>query len=46
MGSKRCNYSFRTHQITKVFDDKYGYEYANGKNENVPLSFILICQVV
>ena len=28
-----------THQITKVFDDKYGYEYANGKNENVPLSF-------
>ncbi len=28
-----------THQITKVFDDKYGYEYANGRNENVPLSF-------
>ena len=28
-----------THQIIKVFDDKYGYEYANGKNENVPLSF-------
>ncbi len=29
----------QTHQITKVLDDKYGYEYANGKNENVPLSF-------
>ena len=28
-----------THQITKVLDDKYGYEYANGRNENVPLSF-------
>ena len=29
----------KTHQITKVFDDKYGYQYAEGKNENVPLSF-------
>ena len=29
----------QTHQITKVLTDKYGYEYANGKNENVPLSF-------
>ena len=29
----------QTHQITKVLDDKYGYEYANGKNANVPLSF-------
>ena len=28
-----------TNQVTKVLDDKYGYEYANGKNENVPLSF-------
>lgn len=28
-----------TEQITKVFDDKYGYDYANGRNENVPLSF-------
>ena len=28
-----------THQITKVLNDKYGYEYAQGKNENVPLSF-------
>lgn len=28
-----------TNQITKIFDDKYGYEYSNGKNENVPLSF-------
>ena len=28
-----------THQITKVLTDKYGYEYAQGKNENVPLSF-------
>jgi len=29
----------QTHQVTKVLTDKYGYEYANGKNENVPLSF-------
>lgn len=29
----------KTHQVTKVLDDKYGYQYANGKNENVPLSF-------
>ena len=29
----------QTHQITKALDDKYSYEYANGKNENVPLSF-------
>ncbi len=29
----------KTHQITKVFDDKYGYQYAEGKSENVPLSF-------
>ena len=28
-----------THQITKVLTDKYGYQYAEGKNENVPLSF-------
>jgi hypothetical protein len=28
-----------TEQITKVLNDKYGYEYSNGKNENVPLSF-------
>ncbi len=28
-----------THQVTKVLTDKYGYEYSNGKNENVPLSF-------
>ena len=28
-----------THQITKVLSDKYGYQYAQGKNENVPLSF-------
>ena len=28
-----------TEQITKVLNDKYGYEYANGKNEDVPLSF-------
>ncbi len=29
----------QTHQVTKVLNDKYGYEYADGKNENVPLSF-------
>ena len=29
----------QTHQVIKVLTDKYGYEYANGKNENVPLSF-------
>ena len=29
----------QTQQITKVLTDKYGYEYAQGKNENVPLSF-------
>lgn len=28
-----------TDQITKVLNDKYGYKYADGKNENVPLSF-------
>ena len=28
-----------THQITKVLTDKYGYQYEQGKNENVPLSF-------
>ena len=28
-----------TEQITKVLTDKYGYQYAEGKNENVPLSF-------
>ena len=28
-----------THQVTKVLTDKYGYKYADGKNENVPLSF-------
>ena len=27
-----------THQITKVLTDKYGYQYEQGKNENVPLS--------
>ena len=29
----------KTNQVTKVFDDKYGYKYADGKNEDVPLSF-------
>lgn len=29
----------KTHQVTKVLTDKVGYTYANGKNENVPLSF-------
>ena len=29
----------QTHQITKVLTDKYGYDYAQGKSENVPLSF-------
>ena len=28
-----------TKQYTKVLTDKYGYDYSNGKNENVPLSF-------
>lgn len=28
-----------TEQYTKVLTDKYGYDYSNGKNENVPLSF-------
>jgi len=30
---------FKTHQLNKVLHDKYGYDYADGKNENVPLSF-------
>ena len=29
----------KTHQLTKVLTDKYGYEYAQGKSEDVPLSF-------
>ncbi len=29
----------KTHQLNKVLHDKYGYDYADGKNENVPLSF-------
>lgn len=29
----------KTHQVTKVLTDKVGYTYADGKNENVPLSF-------
>ncbi len=28
-----------TEQITKVLTDKYGYQYSEGKNESVPLSF-------
>ena len=28
-----------THQVTKVLTDKYGYQYAEGKVETVPLSF-------
>lgn len=28
-----------TEQLTKIPNDKYGYQYANGKNETVPLSF-------
>lgn len=28
-----------TNQVTKVLTDKYGYQYAQGKSENVPLSF-------
>lgn len=29
----------KSHQVTKVLTDKVGYTYADGKNENVPLSF-------
>ncbi len=29
----------KTHQVTKVLTDKYGYEYEQGKSEDVPLSF-------
>ena len=29
----------KTRQVTKVLTDKVGYTYADGKNENVPLSF-------
>ena len=29
----------KTHQVTKVLTDKYGYQYAEGKNEFIPLSF-------
>ena len=29
----------QTHQITKVLTDKYGYDYEQGKGENIPLSF-------
>ena len=29
----------QTHQVTKVLTDKYGYQYAEGKVETVPLSF-------
>ena len=28
-----------TEQLNKVLEDKYGYQYANGVSENVPLSF-------
>ena len=28
-----------TEQLNKVLEDKYGYQYANGASENVPLSF-------
>ena len=29
----------QTHQVTKVLTDKYGYQYAEGKVETIPLSF-------
>ena len=29
----------QTHQITKVLTDKYGYDYEQGKGDNIPLSF-------
>lgn len=29
----------KKHQLNKVLHDKYGYDYADSKNENVPLSF-------
>ncbi len=29
----------KTKELTKVLDDKYRYKYAEGKNENIPLSF-------
>lgn len=29
----------KTNQLNKVLDDKYGYEYSEGKSENIPLSF-------
>ncbi len=30
---------FKTNQLNKVLHDKYGYDYSDGKSENVPLSF-------
>lgn len=29
----------KTHQLNKVLNDKYSYEYAEGQGDNVPLSF-------
>ena len=29
----------KTHQLNKVLNDKYSYEYAEGRGDNVPLSF-------
>ncbi len=36
---KRVVKHLETEQLTKVLHDKYGYQYAQGKYENVPLSF-------
>ncbi len=30
---------YKTHQVTKVLQDKYSYDYEQGRSENVPLSF-------
>ena len=29
----------KTHQLNKVLHDKYGYDYSDGRNQSVPLSF-------
>ena len=36
---KKVIFDYTTYQYTKVLRDKYGYQYANGRFQNVPLSF-------
>ena len=36
---KKVIFDYTTYQYAKVLRDKYGYQYANGRFQNVPLSF-------